>query len=169
MFAVLLFLIGILSRIVFHTPNFTPIISLALFSGAFFPKRYAVWFPVMLMILSDLIIGLHSTIVFTWGGVALIALLGKNLQKNTNLFRVCGFSLWAALLYFGVTNLAVWLLDGLYPQTLAGLKECFIMAIPFFRSTLVSSLVYSVIIFGAYEFCTARLKKTRWANALLMS
>src|SRR3989338_3012500 len=64
---------GVVARWLPHLPNFAPIGAIALFGGAMLPKKLSVITPLMAMIVSDLIIGLHSTIFWTWGAFALIA------------------------------------------------------------------------------------------------
>ena len=167
MLAFLLLLLGIASRCIIHIPNFTPVVALALFSGAYLPKRYAVLFPLTLMILSDLVIGLHETILFTWGSVALISILGLWTKHHRNPVTILSSSLVSAVLFFVITNFGTWLLSNLYPLTLDGLKECFILAVPFFRATLLSTIVYSFAIFGLYEFAAVRIKETKLATVLL--
>jgi hypothetical protein len=49
-----------------------------------------------------------------------------------------------------VSNLGVWL-AGFYPRTVEGLVQCYVMAIPFFGSTLLGDLFYAVVLFGLYE------------------
>ena len=167
MLAFLLLLIGIASRFIIHIPNFTPVVALALFSGVYLPKRYAVLFPLTLMIISDLFIGLHETILFTWGSVALISVLGFWTRHHRNPISILSSSLVSAALFFVITNFGTWLMSNLYPLTLDGLKECFILGVPFFRATLLSTIVYSFAIFGLYEFSAVRIKETKLANVLL--
>jgi len=169
MLAAILILLGWLSRIIIHIPNFTPVISIALLSGMAYPKRHAVWVPVILMILSDLVIGLHSTVLFTWGAVAVIAFLGHSLKQDSPIVKLLGTNLWAALFFFLVTNFGTWMMDDLYPKTWEGLRTCYVMAIPFFRYTLLSTLIYSALLFGSYNFVAARVRRTRWARVLFTS
>ncbi len=167
MLAFLLLLIGIASRLIIHIPNFTPVVALALFSGAYLSKRAAVFFPLALMIISDLFIGLHETILFTWGSVAAISIFGFWLRRNRNPINILSTSLFSAVFFFLVTNFGTWLMSNLYPRTLSGLQECFILAVPFFRATLVSTIVYSFAIFGLYELVAVGIKETKLANVLL--
>ena len=161
-------LIGILSRVIIHIPNFTPIIALSLFSGAYFPRKYAIFFPLVLMILSDIIIGFHSTILFTWGSVILLTFLGIWLKNNKSPKIITISSLAASVIFFFITNFGTWLMGDLYPLTAEGLKECFILAIPFFRATLSSTLVYSALFFGIYELLASRLQQGKLAGVLLI-
>ena len=163
-----LMILGMISRFIIHVPNFTPVVSMALFSGATFPKRYATIVPLALMIISDIFIGFHSTILFTWSSIAVISLFGMFLRRNSSWAGILGVNLWSAIFFFTVTNFGTWLWEpNLYPHTMEGLKQCFIMAIPFFRSTLISTLLYSAVLFGANEFVGALARTKRWARVLV--
>ena len=67
MLPISLIFLGIFSRLIVHVPNYTPVLAVALFGGVYLNKRYAIVVPLLLMIASDLILGLHNTIGFTWG------------------------------------------------------------------------------------------------------
>jgi len=165
MLAFLLLFVGILSRLVLHTPNFTPVIALALFGGSFLKKKYALLLPLLLMMISDIIIGLHGTILFTWGSVLLIAAIGIRLRARRDIRMFLSSGIVSALLFFIITNFGAWLT--MYPHTFEGLKTCYIAAIPFFRMTLISTLVYGGIFYGLYEILAAFIKRTRFAAYLI--
>jgi len=165
MLAFLLLFVGILSRLVLHTPNFTPVIALALFGGSFLKKKYALLLPLLLMMISDIIIGLHGTILFTWGSVLLIAAIGIRLRARRDIRMFLSSGIVSALLFFIITNFGAWLT--MYPHTFEGLKTCYIAAIPFFRMTLISTLVYGGIFYGLYEILASLIKKTRFATYLI--
>lgn len=157
--------LGIVSRLVFHLPNFTPVIALALFGGVYLKRSQAVYVPLALMAISDLVLGLHATMPFTWGSVLLISLIGLWVRNRKSVSTVLGSSLASAVLFFVVTNFGAWLT--MYPLTSEGFRACYIAAIPFFRNTLVSTLVYSAILFGLYEAVALRVRNTRLASVLL--
>jgi hypothetical protein len=49
-----------------------------------------------------------------------------------------------------------------YPQTPAGLVDCYVAAIPFFQNTLLSNLFYSALLFGGLviaENCFVKLRE----------
>ena len=149
-------IIGILSRLVWHLPNFSPVYALVLFSGAYLDKRLSIILPVGLMMITDLIIGVYPGIAFTWLGMALIALVGWRLREKRNFKNVAGMSLLASVVFFVVSNLGVWILGRLYPLTLQGLMDCYVMAIPFFKNTLISTVVYSLLLILGYEKVVVR-------------
>lgn len=167
MLALLFLVVGIASRVILHIPNFTPVVALALFSGAYLPKRTAVLFPLSLMIISDFLIGWHDTILFTWGSVILISVLGFWTKHHKNPVSILSSSLISAVLFFVLTNFGTWLMSDLYPHTFQGLQECFVMAVPFFRATLLSTVIYAFAIFTLYEVVAAGVKKTQLASVLL--
>ncbi len=167
MLAIGILVLGVVSRLIIHLPNFTPVIALALFGGVYLKKQQAVILPVLMMIIADLFIGIDATFPFTWGSMAAIAVIGLWVRKNKSFTAVAGSSLLSSVLFFLVSNFGVWLVQNMYPHTLAGLIECYVMAIPFFGSTLVSTIIYTAVLFGAYEWAAARLAKTRFSYVVL--
>ncbi len=166
MLAIALIVLGILTRFLPHAPNFNPVIAIALFGGYYLNKKYAVLVPLLLMIMTDLFLGLHNVILFTWGSVILITILGIVQKKRKSVLTVGVSSLASAILFFLITNFGVWL-SGWYPHTLQGLLNCYTMAIPFFRATLLSTIIYATVMFGAYELIARRVRNTRFATVLL--
>ncbi|MCF7887501.1 MAG: hypothetical protein K9L71_03720 [Candidatus Omnitrophica bacterium] len=158
MWLVILFIfIGISTRLIPHFPNFAPIAAVALFSGVYWKKKYGWLLPLGIFIASDLIVGIHQTILFTWGSIVLIYFLGKMLQTRKTVGNTLLFTLVSSVLFFLITNFGVWLM-GWYPQNLAGLVSCYANALPFFRISLISNFAYVTIFFGIYEYLTRKYK-----------
>lgn len=132
------------SRFVPHPPNFTSLIALSFYLPAFFGIKFL---PVLLIsfIITDLIIGIHETVLFTWGSVILIGFLSKYFIFNL-VSRISG-ALIGALLFFLITNFGVWS-SGFYGYSFEGFVLCYTMAIPFFAHTVISTLIFSSIIEG---------------------
>lgn len=144
---------GVLSRYLPHPPNFAPIAAIGLFAGAYLPRRWALVLPLAAMIVSDVFIGFHGLILWTWGSFMAIGLFSTLvLKKNVNITTVLASSLGASVLFYLVTNFGVWMEGMLYPPTLAGLTSSYVNGLPFFRNTLIGDLFYVTIFFGAYEF-----------------
>jgi hypothetical protein len=134
--------------------NFTPVAAALLFFGARMSRKQ-LWIPVALLATSDVLIShfvygypLSASDLVTWTWYAAIVLLGSLLASNASTLRVVGASLMASLSFFAVSNFAVWAVWNMYPKTLAGLAECYTMAIPFFRNTVASDLLFSGAFFG---------------------
>jgi len=145
-----------------HPPNFSPITALALFGGASFAdKRIAFLVPLLGLLLSDLVLGFYSITPFVYGSFALIVVLGLWLRQRKSVARILFAAVASALLFFLVTDFGVWVLGDLYPNTLAGLGDCYVAAIPFFRNTLASSLLYSALLFGGLALAKKRFASLR--------
>ena len=166
MLAFWLLVIGVVSRLVVHAWNFTPVIALALFGGVYLKKKQALILPVVLLAVSDIILGFHETMFFTWGTILLIVGIGFWVKRNKSLTTVVGGGLASAVLFYITTNFGVWLVTDIYPMTLAGLTECYVAAIPFFRNSLAGTFIYGFILFGGYEAVAAWAKNTRLSHVL---
>tara|TARA_B100000900_G_C20376075_1_gene632443 strand:+ start:295 stop:783 length:489 start_codon:yes stop_codon:yes gene_type:complete len=136
------------SRFIPHPPNFTSLIALSFYIPAVFGLRYI---PVVILSLffTDLIIGFHSTMLFTYGSVILIGLISEYFNKSI-LFRICG-ALLGAMIFFLISNFGVWL-SGSYGYNFNGFLSCYILALPFFGYTILSTLVFSITIETLYKF-----------------
>jgi hypothetical protein len=164
MLALFIITFGILSRVVVHADNFTPVLSLALLGGMYLKGRQAVLVPLALMIISDLIIGFHGAMFFTWGSIVLISVLGLWLKGRKNVVSVLGGSIISAVIFFLVSNFGAFLV--LYPHTMVGLKQCYILAIPFFRGTFISTMAYSLAFWAGYEWVLKRSQGTALARLI---
>tara|TARA_Y100000590_G_C15507848_1_gene934239 strand:- start:130 stop:615 length:486 start_codon:yes stop_codon:yes gene_type:complete len=142
------FIVLAASRFVPHPPNFTSLIALSFYVPVFFGIRFI---PVIIVsfFITDLIIGFHSTTFFTWGSVLVIGLLSKYFTSSI-IKRISG-ALTGAFIFFILTNLGVWMM-GSYGYTLNGLATCYILAIPFFGYSLISTFIFSGIIEIIYKF-----------------
>ena len=165
MLAIGILALGIFSRVVIHIPGFTPVIALALFSGVYLKRSYAVIVPVLLMMVSDLFLGWHDTILYTWGSMALISGLGIWLKNHKTPRSIITLSAASSIIFFLITNFGAWL--SLYPHTPEGLMTSYIAALPFFRNELLSTLIYGALLFWAYELITRRVKGTALAGILM--
>jgi hypothetical protein len=166
MLALSLIIIGILLRFAPHAPNFTPVAAIALFSGAYLNKKYALVIPLILMITSDIFIGMHNVILFTWGGFILITLLGYWIKKHKNILAVISMSLASSILFYIVSNFGVWLM-GWYPHNLKGLIDCYVMALPFLRNFTLATMLYTAVFFGVYELIARWVRDTKLSKVLL--
>ena len=164
MLALIIISFGILSRIVVHTPNFSPVYALAFLSGMYLRGRQVVMVPLVLMIISDYIIGFYPLMGVTWASIVLMSVIGLWLRDRKSAVTVLGGSILSALIFFITTNFASWIT--LYPHTIAGLQHCYILAIPFFRSSLVSTVAYSMVFYAGYEWLIKRCQGTSFARLI---
>lgn len=159
---IILFIVaGVALRFLPHASNFTPLLAMSLFSGSYLKKRYAFIIPIGAMFLSDLFIGTYQPLVMASVYASMLAAvgIGAYIKKKRSWLKVGAGALLAPIIFFLATNFAVWAFTPWYPITLPGLIKCYTLALPFFRNTLTSTLLYSGAFFGAYELA-AQLSKS---------
>lgn len=146
-------LIGAVARILPHVPNFAPISAMALFGGTYLNKKQVFILPIGAMILSDFVIGFDSLgmRLSVYASFLITVLIGFWLKSHKNLRNIILSSLAASVLFFLITNFAVWALGTIYPKTISGLAESYFYAIPFFRNTILGDLFFNGAFFGGYE------------------
>ena len=153
--ALSIFLALAVSRFIPHPPNFTSLIALSFYVPAIFGSRYM---PVVLLsfVFTDIVIGFHNTLLFTWGSVIFIGIFSRYFTKSI-LTRISG-ALTGALIFFIITNFGVWV-SGMYQANLNGLIESYVMGLPFFGYSLVSTFIFGSLIETVYKFTKFSLKK----------
>ena len=165
-----LVVIAALYRVIPDRPyGFAPQWAMALFAGAIIrDKKWAFIIPVLSMFISDLLyqvlyIGGISTIPGFYEGqwqnyilFTLLVFVGFAIKK-LNLFQIVAASLAAPTIYFLISNFLVWAsnssIRGLdRPKTFDGLMLCYTDGIPFFKMSILGTLVFSAIMFGTFIF-----------------
>ena len=159
--ALILILIGVVLRLVSHAPNFTPIAAIALFGGVYFSRKTALFLPIAAMLVSDIFIGFYDFKIMTavYASFLFSVLLGFWIKKHKKWQTIAGGAVLSALLFFLITNFAVWAFSPLYAKTFFGLIQSYVMALPFFKNSLLGDIFYVSVFFGAYEMAGAYIKK----------
>ena len=169
-----LILFASFSRIIPHMPNFTPIGAIALFGGAYLKNRYhAFLIPMISLWLSDLILNnfifsFYSEFTwfypgFLWQYISfiLIIVIGHLFLKKLNFKNIFITTISSSLLFFIITNFGVWISGSMYTLDFQGLISCYIMALPFFKGTLLGFMCYSTLLFGVLEFSKRKFKLSK--------
>jgi len=156
-------LIALIARFLPHLPNFAPLYSVMLFAGVYSKEKKYFFIPLVALFISDIFIGFYQWQIMLSVYLSFIAIagLGKLLKKQKNIINTASASLASSIIFFLVTNFAVWYFGDWYSRDLAGLALCYNLAIPFFKSTLLSNLLYSGLLFGVYEFSAYALKNKK--------
>jgi len=152
-------------RTVFNIPNFNPLGAVALMGGMLATKRIWAWLvPFTALFAGDVILSFSSPIYseylfsanffFVYASFAAIIGLGIYFRKDPSLTKVLGGSILAAVAFFLITNAGSWIVMPEYTKDLSGLMTSYEMALPFFRGTLVSQVVFSFGIFLVYQLST---------------
>ena len=139
-------------RLLPHLPNVSPVAAMALFGGAYFAdKRMAFIVPFAALFLSDLLLGLHNSMIFVYAGFALTVAIGFLLQSRVTVTNTAFAVVASSVLFFLLTNFGAWMMSGLYAKTAGGLMQAYAAGIPFFQNSLLGNLVYAAVIFGGYH------------------
>ena len=135
-----------ISRLIPHEPNFTPILSISILGFLFSTiLLFKVLIVIGSMFFSDLIIGTHDFMIYVYFSLILIIIVSNS--KNYIYMVFLG-----PLIFFIITNFGVWLNSWYYTKNINGLIECFYMAIPFFKNTILSTFFYCILILLTKNF-----------------
>jgi hypothetical protein len=176
---ILMTVVAAVYRVIPDRPfGFAPQWALALFSGVVIKdKKWAFVLPVLSMIISDLLYQVLYIAGFTpiygfYQGMWLNYLLFASIVvfgffiKKTTVVNVFAMSLIAPTYFFIVSNFLTWAGVGdyvEYPKTWTGLMECYAAGVPFYRNSLIATLVFSAVLFGSWYFINKRAHKTATA------
>lgn len=126
--------------------NVEPFTVMSLLAGAMLGGGYALTVPLSMVALSDMVIGNTPIMIFTWSAWAVIGVLGMVLRKRKSptarfSLELTGMGIVASLFFYLWTNFGVWLIDGIYAHTFAGLLQSYIMGLPFLKNDIYGNLV----------------------------
>ena len=149
-FPIGLILILVFARLIPHPPNFTPIIAVAIVSGYFFKNiNLSLLTLLVAMLVSDLFIGFYENVIFVYASLLLITFAFHKINKKINFKNLFIYGFAGSIVFFVISNFGVWALgspgvyDVAYDRNLSGLIECYILAIPFFGNTFLSTLIFA--------------------------
>lgn len=145
--------ITFLIRLLPHSPNFTPVGALFLFSGVYFKKGHAA-VPLLVMFVSDFVIGFYDIklMIVVYLSFMAMYLIGIFVKNKAGILSAAVGSLFGSLFFFITTNFAVWFFSSWYPKNLTGLMSSYLLAVPFFRNSLTGDLFFVLLFFGCYKF-----------------
>ncbi len=139
-------------RLLPHLPNVSPVAAMALFGGAYFTdKRMAFLIPFVALFLSDLVLGLHNSMIFVYAGFAMTVAIGFLLKDRVTTTYTAFAMVISSVLFFLLTNFGAWMTSGIYAKSAEGLMQAYAAGIPFFQNSMLGNLVYAAVIFGGYH------------------
>ena len=140
-------LILVLSRIIPHPPNFTPILAGIIFLP--FIKKdlaFSIIAPLAAMLISDLIIGMHSLMLWTYAPIIFLSCLTYYFNQDS-ILRIGTLAVVSPMVFFLVSNFGVWISGSSYTEDMSGLIECYFNAIPFYASSAISCLLFTAFFY----------------------
>ena len=151
-FPISLIFILALSRLIPHPYNFTPVLAVGVFSGFYFKQIYLSFFVVIFsMFIGDLFLGFHGTMFFTYISLVVAVLIGFYI-KRFSFVEILFSGLVSSFGFFIITNFGAWLTLEMYEKNLTGLSQSYVLAIPFFHNTIISTLIYLVVLKLLFNF-----------------
>jgi hypothetical protein len=163
-YALLLAVLGGLTRLLPHPMNFTPVGGASLFAGARVPGWLAYLLPLLVMAATDPFLGGYSVATpFVYAAFLINVAIGRTLVKSNNPIRIGGAAFLCSLQFFVISNFAMLL--SYYPHTIAGVVRCYTEALPFFGRTLAGDLLWTALLFGAHYFLTRTIARNERALA----
>lgn len=155
-------------------PNFEIITAFALISGAFLGRIWGIVVPLSIISISDAVIGNNSVMFFTWSAFAVIGIFGWVFGRSDiksakfRIFGLAGVGIISSVFFFLYTNFGWWLVSGMYPHTLDGLIQCYIMGLPFFKNNLIGNLIFVPMAGVLAIFIKEKIRNKIWNSVKMM-
>jgi hypothetical protein len=148
--AVALIGLDVIARVAPHAPSFSPVAASALFAGMVIGRRYALLVPLAAMVLSDALLGFDDwrMRLVVYAALTLPAVLGL-MARNARWPVAFPLAVASSVIFFVVSNFAVWLFGAMYTHDPAGLAQCYVAALPFFQNALIGDLLWTAGLFGS--------------------
>ncbi len=140
----------------FHWWNIAPLAAMALIGGMYLGRRFALWVPLAVLVVTDVILNLQMHYpafywprVFDYGAFLLIGLLGLWTRERKPGVKI-GAAIATPFLFFLISNFAVWLFgmssaNAPYAKTYPGLAECYTAGLPFLRGTVKGDWAFMAV------------------------
>jgi len=103
------------------------------------------------MLVADIFIGFYEwpIMVTVYGSFLLVIGVGWMVKKHLTFLGIFLGSIASSVIFYFVTNWAVWQFGTMYEQTITGLIQCYVAALPFFRNSIIGDVLYTGGLFGA--------------------
>lgn len=161
----LVVILGTVIHLLPHPFGVSPIGALALYSGAFAPKRSAWLIPLLPLTLAGVIGGFYdlSVLLFVFAGFAASTFAGRwFLRSKRSRTRFTAAIASGAGLFFLFSNFGMWF-AGYFPPTAAGLLECYVRGLPYLGQAMLADAAYCFVLFGVHRLLARRALKPRAA------
>lgn len=135
----------VISRIIPHWPNVTALGATAILAPRWLSQsKLSLMVPLLALLISDLIIGFHPTMEFTYSAIFLVSILswrskGEHLDNATNIVK---WGLGSSFIFFLITNFGAWLMLDMYQKNIFGLILSYWKGIPFFFYDFMGTIGY---------------------------
>lgn len=141
----------VLARLVPHSPGVWPVAASALFAGRMLRMpALALVVPLLATALSNFALPGDDwrVALVVFAATCLPALAGMLARRWRGALPVVAAMLSCSLIFFALTNFAVWAFNGMYPMNFQGLVQCYVAALPFLDKTVMGDLFWTAVLFG---------------------
>lgn len=150
--------------------GFSPVLAIAVFSGLVVNKKEWLFvFPLLSLLISDLAIQLLYTqglfeypgfYADQWKNYMLLltcAVPGLILKGRSHKALFTG-ALVSPTIYFLISNFMVWMQasESFYPKTAAGLMTCYTAALPFYKNSVLATLVFLPLVLVLFNYMSRK-------------
>lgn len=161
--------------------NFAPVAAVALCGAVYLPQRAAIALPLAMLILSDVALNVfhyHQPLLTVemaprYLALVLIAGLGFALRGKAGIGLLLAASTVGSLVFFVITNTGSWLYEPGYAKNFAGWIQALTTGLPgypstlsFYRNTLLSDVVFTLLFVGCMAWQTQRAQRPVPADGL---
>lgn len=143
-----------------HLPNMTPVTALAFVGSLYLGRRAAILMPLLALLLSDFIVGFYDwrIMLSVYGSFAVIGVMSWAVRGHRAVLPIGLSVIGASLLFFIVTNGAVWAFSPWYEKSISGLLYAYELGLPFLRNMLVGDIAYTAALVAMFEVAHSRVR-----------
>lgn len=166
---------GVLGRLWQPEYNLTPLAALTLFGSLIFTERWLVAvLPLTILTISNVWLPQYNSqveMIVVYSCLLIPVAFHGWLREKFTFGKLAIIGGLPSLMFFVITNGVVWIIRrGIaFDDSLAGLVECYTVALPFYRWMLAGDVFYIAAIFGTYAVCAKLAPRQELAPVLVSS
>ncbi len=163
--------LAVATRLIMIEPNFHAVTAATLFAGFYFRSRLvAALVPLVAMTASDWVIGGYAREVMITVYLCMLLPIAWRGVLRTRLSapRLALTAVASTLIFYAVTNAAVWYAVPWYGPGFSGLVACYAAAVPFLYNALAGDLVFTAGLFGVYALASRFVPQFAMAKSWLV-
>src|SRR5262245_19555959 len=143
--------LNVAARLLPHAPGYLPVAASGVFAARVLSiPVLALLVPVLAMIFSDAALPGEDWRIQAVGfaAIAIPAIAGMATRRWRGVIPVVATMVPCSVLFFLLSNGAVWAFSGMYSLTWQGLVQYYVVALPFLEKTVLGDLFWTAVLFG---------------------
>ncbi len=149
-----LLIFAVLGRLLPHLWNMTPVFAVLFFLTYFLGFRYSFFAGFIIMTVSDYFIGFYEIKVMlsVYAAFIISSLVAFLTKQSRSYHKILLLSVLGSLIFYFITNSAVWLFTPYYSPDISGLAQSLLAGLPFLKNSILGNAFYSILLFALYDF-----------------